>query len=213
VDWQQSVPEHCYNPECELVDCSWPAGQPRTAAQGGDGQCELVSECDVDTDCVNAFGTGLTCDASAVVPAALTDSCDHDAAPRLCADCASVDCAWGCDFRPPGQCVDGLNGYRLCQPELRECGALEQAASDLLASVNQCETDADCSVTSVFAPCLSAFLCYSSVNESTDLESLRQQAELLAAEYGKAACGCVMADCVDPESLSPSCVQGQCSFE
>ena len=85
------------------------------------------------------------------------------------------------------------------------CQELEGSAGELVRSVQECETDADCIVISSEAPCLVPFLCSIVVSARADRESFEEQAIALGEAYFDGCRSCAMANCVPPDALSVAC--------
>jgi hypothetical protein len=86
------------------------------------------------------------------------------------------------------------------------CSAQQNTAKNLLASHQACTVDADCTVESVAAKCLNAFMCPVPVARDANLMKLRGEAVALAASYRK-RCGdvCAIPRCFSPESQRIFC--------
>jgi len=109
------------------------------------------------------------------------------------------------------------------EPELGPPTSLDPAcaeeyqtrASEVLASVAQCESDADCVLANREPGCLTPFLCSKAIAVGNDA-AYEDAATQLIDEY-IAECGnfCAEADCVGPEQLRAACDTsiGQCVIE
>lgn len=79
------------------------------------------------------------------------------------------------------------------------CQGLQEVATTVLQSYQQCTSDAECAVEYVNALCINSFMCPVPINAKTDRARLRREAGALSFAYQRACTTtCAVAGCAAP---------------
>jgi hypothetical protein len=99
-----------------------------------------------------------------------------------------------------------------CDDDTIECGTVEDRADDLLRSAQTCDSDDECTLTTLDAYCVDAFLCFVPLSESANLDHVRSEAQNLGDRARECNRPCPIATCAPPELLRLRCVEHRCSI-
>ena len=99
-----------------------------------------------------------------------------------------------------------------CHDETDDCGTVEDRAVLLVRAAQTCDSNDECTLITLNAGCIEAFVCSVPVSESADLDQLRSDARDLSSMSRECSLPCPVVNCAPPDLARVRCIEHRCSI-